>query len=325
MSEAYAALCGWENLFAAHAKAARGKRARRAVAAFDFALADHLLELKRELEAGRYRPGPYVHFHIHEPKRRKISAAPFRDRVVHHALCNVVEPRFERLFIHDSYANRAGKGTHRAVCPSATSPRRSGRTATCTVDGISRSIGADLEDEDHAMDEQREIIVGHSTRSRLLLVSFVQRGDVIRIISARKATRNERKDYAEEIEPYAPRPARGTAAGVSVRLCEGAPQQVRRSVRGPDHGRGPRSRRGRGVPIAGSGQPPASPRHRSVPRKISAPRKSEAAPPDGLTPISLHRPATTLSQRQWFSRESARQASPSSTRSPAATPLRRYR
>jgi formylglycine-generating enzyme required for sulfatase activity len=49
------------------------------------------------------------------PKRRKISAAPFRDRVVHHALCNVIEPRFERLFIADSYANRTGKGTHRAI------------------------------------------------------------------------------------------------------------------------------------------------------------------------------------------------------------------
>ena len=52
-------------------------------------------------------------FYIHDPKRRKISAAPFRDRVVHHALCNVIEPWFERRFIFDSYANR--KGTHLAV------------------------------------------------------------------------------------------------------------------------------------------------------------------------------------------------------------------
>ena len=39
----------------------------------------------------------------------------FDDRVVHHALCNIIEPRFERLFISDSYANRVGKGKHRAV------------------------------------------------------------------------------------------------------------------------------------------------------------------------------------------------------------------
>jgi len=64
---------------------------------------------------GRYRPGAYTHFYIHEPKRRRISAAPFRDRVVHHALCNVIEPLFERRFIPDSYANRPERGTHRAL------------------------------------------------------------------------------------------------------------------------------------------------------------------------------------------------------------------
>jgi hypothetical protein len=52
---------------------------------------------------------------IHDPKQRKISAAPFPDRVVHHALCNVIEPIFERQFIPDSYANRKHKGTRRAV------------------------------------------------------------------------------------------------------------------------------------------------------------------------------------------------------------------
>ena len=72
-------------------------------------------ELQRELLAGTYRPGGYVHFHVKDPKRRNISAACFRDRVVHHALCALIEPRFERLFIPDSYANRLGKGTHEAI------------------------------------------------------------------------------------------------------------------------------------------------------------------------------------------------------------------
>jgi retron-type reverse transcriptase len=115
ISEAYARICAWDNLFAAWRKASRGKRGAATAAAFEAGLADRLLELQDELLARRYRPGAYVHFHIHEPKRRKISAAPFRDRVVHHALCNVIEPRFEQLFIPDSYANRRGKGTHRAV------------------------------------------------------------------------------------------------------------------------------------------------------------------------------------------------------------------
>jgi len=85
------------------------------VAAFEFQLMDHLLQLREELMQGSYTPGPYTHFFIHEPKRRKISAATFRDRVVHHALCTIIEPRFERAFIPDSYANRIGKGTHRAI------------------------------------------------------------------------------------------------------------------------------------------------------------------------------------------------------------------
>ena len=71
--------------------------------------------MQDELRAQTYQPGKYHSFYIHEPKRRLISAAPFRDRVVHHALCNVIEPLFESRFIHDSYANRAGKGTHRAL------------------------------------------------------------------------------------------------------------------------------------------------------------------------------------------------------------------
>ena len=57
-----------------------------------------------------------------------------------------------------------------------------------------------FDDDDHAIDEHREIIIGHSTRPRLLLVAFVQRDTTIRIISARKATRHERKDYEEGVE-----------------------------------------------------------------------------------------------------------------------------
>ena len=52
-----------------------------------------------------------------DPKRRIVSAAPFRDRVVHHALCAVIEPLFERGFIDDSYANRTGKGSHHGRRP----------------------------------------------------------------------------------------------------------------------------------------------------------------------------------------------------------------
>jgi retron-type reverse transcriptase len=108
-------ITSFENLLAAFKRAAKGKRAKATVAAFEYDLEENLLTLQAELRDGDYRPGPYSSFAIHEPKRRLISAAPFRDRVVHHALCNVMEPLFERRFIFDSYANRIGKGTHRAL------------------------------------------------------------------------------------------------------------------------------------------------------------------------------------------------------------------
>jgi len=104
-SEAYRRLCSWSNLLAAHRQAARGKRGLGGPARFEHRLADRLLALQTELRDQGWRPGPYVHFRIHEPKRRTISAAPFRDRVVHHALCNMIEPRFERLFIPNSFAS----------------------------------------------------------------------------------------------------------------------------------------------------------------------------------------------------------------------------
>ena len=115
MSSLYEQVYTWDNLYLAWRKAARGKRGREPAASFEYRLEDNLLQLQDELQGKTYRPGPYHSFYIHDPKHRLISAAPFRDRVVHHALCNVIEPLFERCFIPDSYANRVGKGTHRAL------------------------------------------------------------------------------------------------------------------------------------------------------------------------------------------------------------------
>jgi hypothetical protein len=108
-------LISWDNLMLAYANAARGKRGRGATAHFEYKLGDNLLALQDELSAQTWQPGGYDNFLIHEPKKRLISAAPFRDRVVHHALCNVIVPLLEKRFIPASYANRIGKGTHRAI------------------------------------------------------------------------------------------------------------------------------------------------------------------------------------------------------------------
>ncbi|MCI0598265.1 MAG: reverse transcriptase/maturase family protein [Beijerinckiaceae bacterium] len=102
-------------LHAAAKRAILGKRRKPGAAAFFANLEGELLRLERQLRDGTYRPGRYVTIEVHDPKRRLVSAAPFRDRVVHHALCAVIEPIFEAGFIDHSFANRKGKGTHRAI------------------------------------------------------------------------------------------------------------------------------------------------------------------------------------------------------------------
>ena len=111
----FADVASFEALYAAALRAVAGKRRTPVPAAFLANLEKEVLRLERELRSNRWRPGRYVEIEVTDPKRRLVSAAPFRDRVVHHALHAVITPLFERGFIHHSYANRAGKGTHRAV------------------------------------------------------------------------------------------------------------------------------------------------------------------------------------------------------------------
>ncbi len=129
----YEKMTSWNNLLLAYQKAAKGKRGLPYVAAFEYALEENLLSLQRDLVTRTYSPGSYDNFYIHEPKKRLISAAPFRDRVVHHALCNIIEPVFEKSFIFDSYANRIGKGTHRALDRSQVFARRYKFVLQCDV------------------------------------------------------------------------------------------------------------------------------------------------------------------------------------------------
>ncbi|MFH7243553.1 MAG: reverse transcriptase domain-containing protein [Spirulina sp.] len=105
----------FQNLWQAARQAQRGKRFRPNVLAFNHQLEQNLLQLQHELQTKTYQPGEYHTFEITDPKPRLISAAPYRDRVIHHALCNVIVPLIERSFIDDSYANRIGRGTHRAL------------------------------------------------------------------------------------------------------------------------------------------------------------------------------------------------------------------
>jgi RNA-directed DNA polymerase len=126
-------LCSLDNLSLAYRSASKGKRGHASVAAFEYHLEDNLYWLREELLSKTYHPGSYTSFYIHEPKRRLISAAPFRDRVVHHALCNLIEPVFERSFIFDSYANRIGKGTHRALARAQAFSRKFPYVLQCDI------------------------------------------------------------------------------------------------------------------------------------------------------------------------------------------------
>jgi len=105
----------FQNLLGAAKAAARGKRNRPDVAFFLLNLEPELVRLQRELESGDYRPAGYRTFLVHEPKQRLISAAAFRDRVVHHALTRVLQPIFEKRFVANSFACRKAMGTHRAL------------------------------------------------------------------------------------------------------------------------------------------------------------------------------------------------------------------
>ncbi len=91
------------------------KKAKNSVISFNFNLENELILLMQQLASRTYYPLPYFQFEVKEPKLRKICSSDFRDRVVHHAVCNLMEPIFESKSILDSYACRVGKGSHLAV------------------------------------------------------------------------------------------------------------------------------------------------------------------------------------------------------------------
>ncbi len=103
------------NLYSAYKAAAAGKHDRLATLRHDLHAEKILWRLQWDLRHGQYRHGGYNYFTVRDPKPRAIAAAPFTDRIVHHALVQQIEPLFEAGFIYDSYACRVGKGTHQAA------------------------------------------------------------------------------------------------------------------------------------------------------------------------------------------------------------------
>jgi retron-type reverse transcriptase len=104
-----------ENLWKAFRECARGKRSKLGYQRFFFGIGERLVDIQRVLLAGTYTWQRYREFIVKDPKARVIMAAPFRDRIVHHAIHRTIEPIFDPLLSHRTYACRKGKGSSRAV------------------------------------------------------------------------------------------------------------------------------------------------------------------------------------------------------------------
>lgn len=116
------------NLQLALRKTARGKRQSWGFLDWNEYGQANLARLQVELCDGGYIPSPYRHFMVFEPKPRPISAVTFKDRIVHHALMNVIGPTFDRALLPYTFACRDGLGTHAGVRHIQSLLRKTGAT-----------------------------------------------------------------------------------------------------------------------------------------------------------------------------------------------------
>ena len=105
-----------ENLVEADRKARRGKRMSYGVMLHDRNREENLRKLRESLLGGTFRTSEYSVFTIHEPKERVIYRLPYYpDRIVHHAIMNVMEPVWLSVFTSDTYSCIKGRGIHAAA------------------------------------------------------------------------------------------------------------------------------------------------------------------------------------------------------------------
>lgn len=104
-----------EELFQAYFDCRKNKRNTLNALAFEKYFEHNVFQLHDQVLSGNYYPGRSIAFIVNYPVKREVFAADFRDRVMHHWLINKINPLFETIFIKDSYACRAGKGTHYGI------------------------------------------------------------------------------------------------------------------------------------------------------------------------------------------------------------------
>ena len=108
-------ICHKQALFEAYYRARKGLKDKTAANMFSERLEISLQDLRDQLLNDQYTFGPYKLFKVRDPKEREIYAAPFVDRIVHHAINAQIEPIFDRSFIEHTYACRRGKGNLEAL------------------------------------------------------------------------------------------------------------------------------------------------------------------------------------------------------------------
>lgn len=105
-----------ENLELADRKARKGKHKQKGVLLHDQKKEENLQQLHQVLKSGQYRTSQYSHFTVYEPKERLVSRLPYYpDRIVHHAVMNILEPIFMSVFTTDTYSSMKGRGIHSAA------------------------------------------------------------------------------------------------------------------------------------------------------------------------------------------------------------------
>ena len=140
-----------ENLLVAYLKAKKGKTQKHYVIKFEKDLENNLLKLSEELRLQTYQPRLLKTFIVRDPKTRKISKSKFRDRIIHHALVNVIGYIFQKSFIYDSYANQIGKGTLKAIERFDLFKRKVSKNNTCKCYVLKADIKHYFEEVDHSI------------------------------------------------------------------------------------------------------------------------------------------------------------------------------
>lgn len=137
-------ICAIDNLLSAYHKAKRAKAKSPYVIEYSKNLFENIVRLRTQLLSGDVEIGRYRYFYIYDPKLRKICAAAFEERIVHHAIMNICHPYFERHLIFDTYATRLGKGSYAAIERARKAMRHYGYVAKLDVKAYFDSVSHDI-------------------------------------------------------------------------------------------------------------------------------------------------------------------------------------